>query len=80
MEKDIGMVNGKLVSKIFKGVYYEYTMMVGKNEVIIHDTKEHDINQTMSIYIKPFDIHIMKRILSAMFMKAILIKITKSFC
>ncbi|HNZ77498.1 MAG TPA: ABC transporter ATP-binding protein [Bacilli bacterium] len=61
MEKDIGMVNGKLVSKIFKGVYYEYTMMVGKNEVIIHDTKEHDINQTMSIYIKPFDIHIMKK-------------------
>jgi len=36
-------------------------MMVGKNEVIIHDTKEHDINQTMSIYIKPFDIHIMKK-------------------
>lgn len=60
-EKDKGMANGKIVSKIFKGVYFEYIMLVGKNEVIIHDTKEHDINQIMSIYIKPFDIHIMKK-------------------
>lgn len=60
-EKDKGMVNGKLVSKIFKGVYYEYTMMIGKNEVVIQDTKEYEINQVMSIFIKPFDIHIMKK-------------------
>ncbi|MDD3170919.1 MAG: ABC transporter ATP-binding protein [Bacilli bacterium] len=61
MDKDKGMVNGKLVSKIFKGVYFEYVMMIGKNEVVIHDTKEYDINQVLSIYIKPFDIHIMKK-------------------
>ena len=61
MDEDKGMVRGKLISKIFKGVHYEYTMMVGKNEVIIHDTSEYDINQYMSIYIKPFDIHIMKK-------------------
>ena len=61
MDEDKGMVKGKLVSKTFKGVYYEYVLMVGKNEVVIHDTKEYDLDQIMSIYIKPFDIHIMKK-------------------
>ena len=61
MSEDKGMVRGRIVSRIFKGVHYEYTMMVGKSEVIIHDTVEYDINQDMSIYIKPFDIHIMKK-------------------
>ena len=61
LEKDKGMVNGKLVSKVFKGVHYEYVMMVGKNEVVIQDTKEYEVGETMSFYIKPFDIHIMKK-------------------
>lgn len=61
MEEDKGMVNGRLVSKIFKGVHYEYILMVGKNEVVIQDTQNHEIGNTMSIYIKPFDIHIMKK-------------------
>ena len=61
LEKDKGMVNGKIVSKIFKGVHYEYVMMVGKNEVVIQDTKEYDVGEVMSFYIKPFDIHIMKK-------------------
>ena len=55
------MVNGTLVSKVFKGVHYEYVLMVGKNEVLIQDTQNFEIDQKMSIYIKPFDIHIMKK-------------------
>jgi spermidine/putrescine transport system ATP-binding protein len=35
--------------------------MVGKNEVVIQDTQDFEIDQKMSIYIKPFDIHIMKK-------------------
>ena len=50
-----------LVSKIFKGVHYEYVMMVGKSEVVIQDTQDHEINQKMSIFIKPFDIQIMHK-------------------
>ena len=61
MEEGKGMVEGKLVSKIFKGVHYEYVLMVGKNEVVIQDTQDFEINQKMSIFIKPFDIHIMKK-------------------
>ena len=60
-EKDNGMVNGKITSCVFKGVYYEYVLMVGKNEVIIHDTKKYEVGDIMSISIKPFDIHIMKK-------------------
>ena len=60
-EQDNGMVNGKITSCVFKGVYYEYVLMVGKNEVIIHDTKKYEIGSIMSISIKPFDIHIMKK-------------------
>lgn len=61
LEKDKGMVNGKIVSKIFKGVHYEYVMMVGKNEVVIQDTKEYEVGSIMSFFIKPYDIHIMKK-------------------
>ena len=61
MEEGKGMVEGILVSKIFKGVHYEYVLMVGNNEVVIQDTQDFEINQKMSIFIKPFDIHIMKK-------------------
>lgn len=61
MEEGKGMVDGMLVSKIFKGVHYEYVMMVGKSEVVIQDTQDYEINQKMSIFIKPFDIQIMHK-------------------
>ncbi len=56
-----GMVDGKLVSKIFKGVHYEYVMMVGRSEVVIQDTRNLPINCKASMSIVPFDIHIMKK-------------------
>lgn len=56
-----GMVDGKLVSKIFKGVHYEYVLMVGKNEVVIQDTRDIPINQNAGIIIEPDLIHIMKK-------------------
>ena len=61
MEQGKGMVDGMLVSKIFKGVHYEYVMMVGKSEVVIQNTQDYEINQKMSIFIKPFDIQIMHK-------------------
>lgn len=56
-----GMVSGKLVSRIFKGVHYEYTMMVAKNEVIIQDTRLFEIDREMGITIEPDAIHIMAK-------------------
>ncbi len=56
-----GMVDGKLTSKVFKGVHYEYVLMVGRSEVVIQDTRNLDINCVASISVVPFDIHIMKK-------------------
>ena len=60
-EQDEGMVNGKLVSKTFKGVHYEYVMMVGRSEVVIQSTDNIDINKIASFKIDPNNIHIMKK-------------------
>ena len=56
-----GMVNGKIVSKVFKGIHYQYIVMVGKNEVLIQDTKDRAINKEVSISVEPDLIHIMKK-------------------
>ena len=61
VEEGQGMIDGKLVSKIFKGVHYEYVMMVGKNEVVIQDTRNLEINKKAGIIIEPDLIHIMKK-------------------
>ncbi len=61
VEESEGMVSGVLISKIFKGVHYEYIMMIGKNEVVIQDTRDFEINQKMGIIIEPDLIHIMHK-------------------
>ncbi|MGM9857822.1 MAG: ABC transporter ATP-binding protein [Bacilli bacterium] len=63
--KNKGMVNGKIVSKVFKGIHYQYTVMVGKNEVVIQDTKNRDVNKEVSISVEPDLIHIMHKNYSA---------------
>ncbi len=65
LEEGKGMVDGEIVSKIFKGVYYEYVAMVGKNEVVIQDTASHKVGERISMFIKPFDIQIMHKEYSA---------------
>ena len=60
-----GMLDGRLISKVFKGIHYEYTMMVGRNEVIIQDTRNMEINCDAGIIIEPDGIHIMKKELTA---------------
>ena len=59
------MVDGKIVDKIFKGIHYQYLFMVGKNEVLIQDTRDLPSNVEASISIKPDMIHIMKKDLSS---------------
>ncbi len=61
IRKDRGMVKGTLISKVFKGVHYEYVMMIGKNEVVIQSTHDYAINKEMGIIIEPDLIHIMHK-------------------
>lgn len=50
-----------IVDRIFKGVHYEYNVLVGKNELIVQDTKLFEFNMDVSLFIDPSLIHIMKK-------------------
>jgi len=54
-------IQGTINTRIFKGVHYEYLLTVGKNEVIVQDTKIFEVGSTVSLYIDPNYIHIMKK-------------------
>ena len=60
-EKDEDMINGVIISKIFKGVNYQYTVMVGKNEVIVKSTQDYPLNVEIGMNIYKDSIHIMKK-------------------
>ena len=60
-----GVAVGKITNCIFKGIHYEYTIMVGKNEVIVQSTKMYDTDKEVGIKIEPDLIHIMKREISS---------------
>ncbi len=55
-----GKVDGVITQKVFKGVHYEYVIMVGKNEVIAKSTVSFD-EGPVSIDLKPDGIHVMKK-------------------
>ena len=61
MDEEKGQVKGKIISSIFKGVHYEMVMLVGKSEIVIQDTIERKVGETVSLFIKPNDIHIMEK-------------------
>ena len=56
-----GLIQGKIVSKIFKGLNYQYVVMVGKNEVMVKSTKEYENDSVVSLDIEADSIHIMKK-------------------
>ena len=61
-EKDAdGQLVGKIVSKIFKGMHYQYVVMVGKSEVIAQSINDRPVDALVSISVKPEDIQIMKK-------------------
>ncbi len=60
-EEGYNMVKAKIVNKIFKGIHYQFTAMIGNNEVLIQSTVDHPINEIVSLSIEPDLIQIMKR-------------------
>ena len=55
-----GKVDGVITDKIFKGVHYEYVIMIGKNELLAKSTKDFE-EGPVSIDIEPDGIHIMEK-------------------
>ena len=60
-KKGEGDVDGNLISKVFKGVHYEYTIMVGNSEVIVQSTIDYAVDQVVGLQIGEDAIHIMGR-------------------
>ncbi len=54
-------MTAQIVNKIFKGIHYEYVLMIGKNEIVAQSTKEFAVGDTVSIDIEPSNIQIMKK-------------------
>ena len=59
--KEDGRVKGVITLKTFKGTYYEYILMVGKNEVVVQTTESLNEGETKAFDITPFNIHIMAK-------------------
>ena len=59
-ESGKGMIEGEIVNKIFKGVHYQYVIMVGKNELMAKSTRDFPMGP-VGIDIEDWGIHIMKK-------------------
>ena len=60
-DKENGTVKATITSKIFKGMHYEYIMLVGKNELIAQSTKDYEEGAVVGITFEPENIQIMKK-------------------
>lgn len=55
------ILTAQVISSVFKGDHYQITLIANENELVAHDTETYDIGQTVGLYIKPFDLHIMHK-------------------
>ena len=61
VEKDTGLVNARIESRVFKGVHYQYILKRGKAEIEVQSTDKFNVNSEVGIIIEPDLIHIMKK-------------------
>lgn len=61
LDPDKAKLNGVVESVTFKGVHYEMAVNTGDFKWIIHDTAMFPEGKEVGIFVKPFDIHIMKK-------------------
>lgn len=54
-------LEGKIASKVFKGIHYQYSIMIGHDEVLAQSIKDFDQNKPLYIEIRPDGIHLMKK-------------------
>lgn len=55
-----GVLKGKIISTVFKGIHYEITASVGKYEIVIQTTRRRNEGETIGMNIQPDGIHLMK--------------------
>ncbi len=57
---DAGILKGKVISVVFKGIHYEITVQVGKYEVVVQSTESRREGDVIGLNIAPDGIHLMK--------------------
>ena len=60
-KSDDSRLKGKIVTKIFKGIHYEYVLIMGKSEIVAQSTKDYELDSEVYIDVEPANIQIMKR-------------------
>ena len=58
---ETGMLRGRVISVVFKGVHYDITAMVGRSEMVIQSTEKREVGEEIGMDIAPDAIHIMKK-------------------
>ena len=61
LDPDKGKIQGVVESVTFKGVHYEMVINSNGFRWLVHDTAMFEVGASVSIFVKPFDIHIMKK-------------------
>lgn len=60
-DPETSMLTGTVVSSVFKGIHYEMTVMVGRNEFLIQAVTESKQGSKVGLNIAPDSIHIMNK-------------------
>jgi len=61
VDADKGMLSGTVVSNTFKGVHFEMLVRCNGYDWMIQDTQSRPLDSEVGLFIRPFDIHIMKK-------------------
>ena len=61
VEPEAGKVSGIIISKVFKGVHYEYLVETKNRNYKVHTTENYEIGKKVGLTIDPFDIQVMHK-------------------
>lgn len=61
VEPEKGQISGRVISTTFKGVHYEMIVQCGDYEWMIQDTTMREVGAEVGLFVRPYDIHIMKK-------------------
>lgn len=61
INKPNAQMSGKVISSVFKGTFYDLTVLVGDYELSVKNTKDFPIDSVIKLYINPDGIHIMEK-------------------
>ena len=57
-----GIISGKVVNTVFKGVHYEMEVKCKNCTLLIHSTVSQNVGETIGMYVTPDNIHIMRKL------------------